>query len=188
MTTDEAKELYLKSNCSYFIMCTYHYSSYMEYRQLGLPKEQEDLWKNEKLRMLKVQMQKTGDYKIFGRLYDIAITFRDYPRLFMMWDAFNQIAQPLAINQRILVAETVLGKRFLKVRSGLIYWAYDIGQKGVAILLMDQVLKYLNIGETEDPELSRRVQKGKWICRKLNMELGLNFSERELQDYSMRKT
>ncbi|NBI87661.1 hypothetical protein D3Z47_16220, partial [Lachnospiraceae bacterium] len=72
------------------------------------------------------------------------------------WDAFNQIAQPLAINQRILVAETVLGKRFLKVRSGLIYWAYDIGQKGVAILLMDQVLKYLNIGETEDPELSRR--------------------------------
>ena len=188
MTTDEAKELYLKSNCSYFIMCTYHYSSYMEYRQLGLPKEQEDLWKNEKLRMLKVQMQKTGDYKIFGRLYDIAVTFRDYPRLFMMWDAFNQIAQPLAIHQRIHVAETVLGKRFLKVRSGLIYWAYDIGQKGVAILLMDQVLKYLNIGETEDPELSRRVQKGKWICRKLNMELGLNFSERELQDYSMRKT
>ena len=39
MTTDEAKELYLKSNCSYFIMCTYHYSSYMEYRQLGLPKD-----------------------------------------------------------------------------------------------------------------------------------------------------
>ena len=91
MTTDEAKELYLKSDCSYFIMCTYHYSSYMEYRQLGLPKEQEDLWKNEKLRMLKVQMQKTGDYKIFGRLYDIAVTFRDYPRLFMMWDAFKQI-------------------------------------------------------------------------------------------------
>lgn len=188
MTTNEAKELYLKSDCSYFIMCTYHYSGYMEYRQLGLTRRQENIWKDEKLRTLQIEMQKTGDYRLFGRLYEIAVTFRDYKKLRMMLNALEQIKHPLTIPQRVSLAETILGKRSLKARSGLIYWAYDVGQKGVAILLMDQVLKYFNIPDTDNEELVKRLQKGKRICKKLNMELELNFSERELQDYSIRKT
>ena len=57
MTTDDARELYLTSDCSYFIMCTYYYSGYMQYRQFDPPKTLESLWKNEKLRMLQKEMQ-----------------------------------------------------------------------------------------------------------------------------------
>lgn len=48
MTKQEAKELYLNSDCSYFTMCTKYYAGYIEYRQLELPKSQEREWKNEK--------------------------------------------------------------------------------------------------------------------------------------------
>lgn len=188
MTTDEARELYLKSDCSYFIMCTYHYSGYMQYRKLDPPKVQESLWKNEKIRMLQAEIQKTGDYRIFGRLYEIAVTFRDYSKLFIMMDALRQIKEPLTVPQRLSIAEIILGQKVLKARSGLIYWAYDVGQKSAAIILMDQTLKYLQVGNVTDTDLDKRIQKGKWICKKLNMELKLNFSERELKDYSMRKT
>ena len=54
-------ELYLKSDCSHFLMCTYHYSSYLEYKQLGVSKTQENIWRNEKLRMLQIEARKTGD-------------------------------------------------------------------------------------------------------------------------------
>ena len=188
MTTNEARELYLKSDCSYFIMCTYHYSGYMQYRKLDPPKMLESLWKNEKIQMLQREIRRTGDYQIFERLYGIAVTFRDYSNLFIMLDALKHIKGPLSIPQRISIAETILGPKVLKARSGLIYWAYDVGQKSAAIILMDQALKYLEVGSETDTELEKRIQKGKWICKKLNIELQLNFSERELKDYSMRKT
>ncbi len=184
MTTNEAKELYLASDCSYFAMCTYHYSSYLQYRQLGVPKIQEDIWKEEKLRNLQIEIQKTGDCRIFDRLYEIAVEFRDYKRLRMMLEAFKQVNQPLNVSERVALAETILGKRLPKARSGLIYWAYDIGQKSIAILLMEQVLQYLEIPNVTNIELCRRIQKGKRLCKKLNMELKLNFYEQELQCYS----
>ena len=184
MTTKEAKELYLASDCSYFAMCTYHYSRYLQYRQLGVPKMQEDRWKEEKLRILQIEIQKTGDSRIFDRMYEIAAEFRDYKRLRMMLEAFKQIKHPLNLPQRVGLAETILGKRLPKARSGLIYWAYDIGQKSIAILLMEQVLQYLEIPNVSNVELYRRIQKGKRICKKLNTELKLNFYEQELQCYS----
>ena len=188
MTTDDARELYLKSDCSYFIMCTYYYSGYMQYRQFDPPKTLESLWKNEKLRMLQKEMQKTGDYRLFARLYDIDVTFREYSKLLIMMDALKQMKEPLAIPQRMDIVELIVGKKNLKARGGLIYWAYDVGQKSFAIILMDQVLKYLEVGTITDMDLDKRVQKGKWICKKLNKELKLNFSERELADYTLRKT
>lgn len=182
MTTSEAKELYLASDCSYFVMCTYHYNEYMQYRQLGLPKEQEDLWKNEKLRALQLEIQKTGDYCIFEKLYNIAVEFRDYKNLRMLLDTYQRIKQPLTDLERICIAEVILGKRASKVRSGMIYWAYDVGQKGIAILLMDQALRFLELPYGTDVELDKRIQKGKRLCKKLNLELELNYSEMELRD------
>lgn len=42
MTTKEAREIYLKSDCSYFVMCTNFYASYIEYKKLGLPTDLEN--------------------------------------------------------------------------------------------------------------------------------------------------
>ena len=60
MTTKEAREIYLKSDCSYFIMCTKYYSDYIQYRQLEIPRNQETEWKNEKIQILYDEIRKTG--------------------------------------------------------------------------------------------------------------------------------
>ncbi len=181
MTTREAREIYLNSDCSYFLMCTNNYSGYIEYRKLGLQKAQEEVWKNEKLQMLSAEMRRTGDYRIFQRLYGIAVEFRDYEKLGIMLDALKRIKKPLTPLQRIEIAETILGRKFTRVRSGMIYWAYDNGQKGIAILLMDEVLQYLDIPNVNELELERRIQKAKRLCKKIISELKLNFTERDLE-------
>lgn len=183
MTTREAREIYLNADCSYFLMCTNNYSDYVEYRRLELPKAQEVVWKNEKIKMLYNDIRRTGDYRIFNRLYEIAVEFRDYEKLMLMLEALKQIKEPLTPRQRIDVAETILGRKLPKVRSGIIYWAYDNGQKGIAVLLMNQVLEFLKIPNVTEIELERKIQKGKRLCRKINVELKLNYYQKEIEEW-----
>ena len=183
MTIREAKEIFLKSDCSYFLMCTNNYTDYVKYRQLEIPKNQETQWKNEKIQVLYAEIRRTGNDKLFHRLYDIAAEFRDFEKLQIIMNALNSIKQPLTPNQRVTLSETILGKRAIKVRSGLIFWAYDNGQRGIAILLMDLVLDYLDIPNVTAIELEKRIRKERRLCKKIIAELNLNFSKQYLQHY-----
>lgn len=183
MTIREAKEIYLKSDCSYFVMCSNHYSDYIEYRKLEIPKKQETEWKNEKIQMLYTEIRRTGNPLLFQRLCEIAVKFRDYEKLLIVMYALKSIKGPLTEKQRIAISEVILGKRSLKVRSGLIYWAYDNGQRGISTLLMDLVLEYLNIPNIINIELERKQQKLRRICKRMIRELNLNFSKQYLQHY-----
>ena len=183
MTTREAKEIYLKSDCSYFIMCTNYYSEYIEYRKLEIPQKQETEWKNEKIQMLYAEIRRTGNDKLFQRLCEIAVEFRDFEKLLIVMYALKSIKEPLTQKSRLDLSEVILGKRALKVRSGLIYWAYDNGQRAISTLLMDQALEYLNIPNITDVELVRRQKKARRICKRIIKELNLNFSKKYLQHY-----
>lgn len=183
MTTQEAREIYLNSDCSYFIMCTKYYSSYIQYRRLELTKEQENIWRNEKMQMLCAEIQKTGDSHIFERLYEIASEFRDYERLRILLDALKYIKMPLEPVKSIRLASIILGRKSPKVRSGLIYWAFDIRQRAVAIILMDFALELLNFPDLEDEELEKSKSRERRLCKRIIAELNLNFSNRYLKHY-----
>lgn len=183
MTTKEAREIYLKSDCSYFLMCTNYYSEYMEYRKLEITQDQEIEWKNEKIQMLYAEIRKTGSDRLFYKLFNIAVEFRDFEKLRIVTHALKCIKEPLKPDQRVSLAETILGRKSTKVRSGLIYWAYDNGQRGIAILLMDMVLEYLNLPNVTSIELNKRIQKERRLCKKIIAELHLNFSKRYLKHY-----
>ena len=183
MTMREARELYLKSDCSYFNMCTNYYSAYIEYRQLDLPKETEMAWRNERLQMLDLEMRRFGHCKTFVRLCEIAAEFRDYDKLCMVLESLRRLRSPLLPEQRIFVAEAILGKKHPKVRSGLIYWAYDNGQRGIAILLMDQALEFLFIPDVKDQEMEKRIRGGQRLCKRIISDLKLNFTNQYLKHY-----
>ena len=183
MTTKEAREIYLKSDCSYFVMCTNYYASYIEYKKLGLPTDLENSWKNERILKLGVDIRRSGDYRLFHKICEIAQEFHDYEKLRLVLDALRCVKEPLDPKQRISIAETILGHRHPKVRGGLIYWAYDIGQKGIAILLMDQALEYLFLPNVIDVEQIKRIRKGQRLCKKIIADLDLHFSNRYLKHY-----
>ncbi len=183
MTTKEAREIYLKSDCSYFVMCTNFYASYIEYKKRGLPTDLENTWKNEKILKLSVDIRRSGDYRLFQKISEIAEEFHDYEKLRIVLEALRSIREPLEPRQSISVAETILGRRNPKVRGGLIYWAFDIGQKGIAILLMDQVLEYLFLPNVSDVEMLKKIRKGQRLCKKIIADLDLHFSNRYLKHY-----
>ncbi len=180
MTTKEAREIYLKSDCSYFVMCTNFYASYIEYKKLGLPTDLENTWKNEKI--LKLPLKNVCIY-MFQKISEIAEEFHDYEKLRIVLEALRSIREPLEPRQSISVAETILGRRNPKVRGGLIYWAFDIGQKGIAILLMAQVLEYLFLPNVSDVEMLKKIRKGQRLCKKIIADLDLHFSNRYLKHY-----
>ncbi len=159
MTTKEARDIYMKSDCSYFVMCTNYYTSYIEYKKLGLPSELENFWKDEKIQA------------------------RDYEKLRILLDALRRISEPLTYKQRLSIAETILGRKYPKVRSGMIFWAYDIGQKGIAILLMDLALECLYMPGMSEADCEKKVQKAQKLCKRIIAELGLHFSNRYLMHY-----
>ena len=183
MTEQEAKEIYLKSDCSYFIMCTNYYSSYVEYRRMALPKEQERVWKLERIQTLYLEMRKTGNYRLFDRIYEIAIEFRDYKHLIILYESLQCITEPLTPNASLDVAETILGKKHIKFRSGVIYWAYDNGQKGLALLFMDQALELIYHPEETDAKIQSRIRQLRRLCKRIIKDLKLNFSKQYLMHY-----
>lgn len=182
MTTSEAREIYLEADCSYFQMCNSDYSRYKEYRRFGTPKEQEEIWRNEKIEMLYKELQVNGDYQIFNKMYDIAEAFRDYQKLQLMYDALFFLKNPMNPQQRVSVAETILGRRACRVRSGLVYWAYDIDQKGVAILFLKGASHYLDISYVGNVELHKRITRARRLCKKINgeLELSVDFVEKKV--------
>ena len=187
MNIREARDFYINHNCSYFLMCTKQYSEYIEYRQLGLPKTQEDGWRRERIRALYKKIAITQDYRLFDSFYEVTVEFRDYENLRLVLDAYKAIKRPEKPEPNVGLAETILGKKNQKSRSGIIYWAYDVGQKAIAILMMDQALQCLDQHNVHKVELEKRIRKAKRLSRKINEELQLNYSEIELKDYSLRK-
>lgn len=179
MTLSEARRIYLKSDCSHFTMCNNDYEGYLAYKRLEVSKEQENKWKNEKIRILYRELQKTGDYMLFNRLYEIAVEFRDYDKLRLLLNALDLIKQPMSNLERISVAETILGRKLTRVRSGMMYWAYDIGQRGITLLLYDYVEQYLDISTETDAELQKRIKRGMRLCKSIMKELGFRISSRK---------
>lgn len=173
MNTDEAREIYLKSDCSYFQMCNHNYSKYLEYRRLGTTKEEEEKWKNEKIHLLYQELRMKQDSRLFGKLYDITVEFRDCEKLQLMYEALNFLKYPMEPHHSVCVAEIILGKKAWRVRSGLIYWAYDIGQMEMAVLFVYETMYYLNISHVTNVELNKRIKKMRRLCKRIVNELAL---------------
>lgn len=181
MTLREAKELFLKSDCSYFNMCTDDCDRYLEYRRMGVSKAQEDVWRKEKIHLLYIEVGRNRDLVTFNRLYELGREFRDFENLRTMMYAYKKLKFPMEPKDNIGLAETILGERHPKVRSGLVYWAYDNGQLALALIMMDQALQLLDMPKIEDPEIKKRIFKKRHLCVQLINELGLSFSRKDLE-------
>lgn len=181
MTLKEARELFLKSDCSYFNMCTEDCDKYLEYRRMGVPKSQEDAWRRERIQMLYIEIGRRKDLATFNRLYELGKEFRDFESLRTMMYAYKKIRMPLNPNDNIGLAATILGERHPRVRSGLVYWAFDNGQLGLALILMDQALQLLNMPKIEDEELIKKIIKKRRLCVHLIDDMELDFTKKDFE-------
>lgn len=160
MTIKEAKDIYKRNNCSLFVMAREDLDNYKLYKSLNIEKNLEMKWKGEVIEELVDLLRETGEYIIFNRLYDLAEGFHDRERLKLMIESIENIRIEDA-ESSLCVAETIIGRKMLSVRSGMIFWAYDIGAKKEAIILIKKAISFVNIGSNSE-EVNERA------CRDMN--------------------
>lgn len=172
MTIEEARNIYKKNNCSLFVMAREDFDSYTLYKRLNIDKAVEQKWRKEMIADLADQLKENGDSKIFNQLYDLSVSFFDEERLNLMMQSIDKI-EIRDVATSLCIAETIMGRKALSVRSGMIFWAYDIGAKESAITLVKKVLTFTNI-RTNDLEVEERARRDREKIKEIVNVLGLD--------------
>ena len=157
MTIEEAKKVYKKYNCSLFAMAREDKKSYDLYKELNIKKNIEMKWKGEVIEELVFLLKETGESRIFNQLYDLTECFHDKEKLKVMIDSIEDIKVDSA-ECSLCIAETIIGRKMLTIRSGMIFWAYDVGAKKEALELIDKAKTFINT-KTSSVELKERARR-----------------------------
>lgn len=169
MTMQEAKEIYLKYDCSYFAMCSEDYSNYMEYRRAEVPQRKENEWKNRKIAAFYRELCITGNGDVFGKMYEIAADFWDYTHFKIVCSALEVMQKQKRIKERVKIAEIVVGGNYSVIKGGLIFWAGDLGKYDLA----NQLYKYACAIVCEisymDTALEKRIMRMQRLLDKLSL-------------------
>lgn len=171
MTIDEAKKLYIHYDCSLFAMAREDKKAYEDYKALNLPRTIEEEWSREFFFILYEQLKATGDSAVFNKMYHIADKLHDKESLVNIKEALSFIRFD-DIENRLSIAEAVIGRKDITARSGMIFWAYDLGDKELATELMQYVINLLN-NKSNDNEINSRVSRDVKKCVMIDTLLNL---------------
>ncbi len=175
ITLEEAKEMYLKYDCSLFAMAREDQPFYEEYRKLNISEEMEEKWLQELFDHLKDQLKSKGSVDLFNRLYDLA---EDGHRYRYNRDRLLDLKEALAfvkydnLQDNAIISETIIGRLVLSERSGMIFWAFDLGEYEIAKELVLYTMDLLSYQPEED-RLRKRFEEDRTECSLINSELQL---------------
>ena len=111
--------------------------AYEDYKTLNLSKEIEDKWRKELFIILYEQLKETRESALFNGMYHLAENFHNKESLIIMKEALNYIRYD-SIENKLCISETVIGRKEITVRSGMIFWAFDLNE----IELSEELLKH----------------------------------------------
>ncbi|MDE6566190.1 MAG: hypothetical protein K2K70_00480 [Lachnospiraceae bacterium] len=173
ITLEEAKEMYLKYDCSSYFMAREDQSFYEEYRKLNIPKEMQEEWRQELFDHLKDQLKSKGSYRLFNRLYDLAEggSRSNRERLVALKEALAFVKYD-NLRDNAIISEAIIGRKVLSARSGMIFWAYDLGEYKIAKELVLYTMDLLSYQPEED-RLRKRFEEDRIECSLINAELQL---------------
>ena len=179
MTIDEIKSIYFQYDCSLFALDREGQIAYNQYMALKLPKKIEAEWKKELLITLFEQLKETGDSFTFNRMYHIIENFKNKESLFIMKDALKYIRFD-NLEEKLCVAESLIGRSVITERSGMIFGAYDLGEKELAAEFMRSIIELLN-NEANDDELKYRSESDMDDCIIIDKVLKLGILNDKLE-------
>ena len=179
MTIDEIKSIYFQYDCSLFAMAREDQIAFEQYRALKLPKKIEAEWKKELLTTLFEQLKEIGDIAIFMRIDNIMENFTNKESLIIMKNALNYIRFD-NLKQKLCVAESLIGRSDITERSGMIFGAYDLGEKELAAEFMRSTIELLN-NEANDDELKYRSESDMDDCIIIDKVLKLGILNDKLE-------
>lgn len=165
MTLEEAKKLYKKNNCSLFVMAREDADNYILYKKLNIDGTIEKKWRMELIEDLVNLLEENGDSRIYNQLYDLSIVFHDKKRLELMIKLIDKVNVE-DVKTSLCIAETIMGRKMLSARSGMIFWAYDIGLRNETVTLIRKALSFMNV-QPDNAEDEVRVSKDQKKIREI---------------------
>lgn len=175
MTIDEAKKLYFKYDCSLFVMARENKDAYENYKALKLPSVIEEEWSQDLFTILWEQLKETRESIFFNRMYHLTEKIHNKENLVIMKEALNYIKYD-DLENKVCISETVIGRKEITIRSGMIFWAYDLGEKELAAELLRFVMNLLN-NKTNDEEISSRIGRDMKKCVMIDSVLKLGICD-----------
>lgn len=169
MTIKEAKELFLKYDGSLFAMAREESLAYENYKLLNVSSETVQKWKQELFLDLWEQLKGNGSGDLFNRMYNLSEDKHDRNNLLILKEALYEVDY-INLKVRASISETVLGRKVLSERSGMVFWAYDIGEEKIAKELLQFVLNLVTV-TTADSKIKSRLEKIVKKCYLISSEV-----------------
>lgn len=171
MTISEAKELYFKYDCSLFAIAREEKEAYENYRNLNVSNVIENGWKKELFIILAQQLKTSGESELFNRMYNLSENQHDKENLIILRQALSDVVFK-DFETIACVSETVLGRKEVSLRSGMVFWAYDLGEREIAKELLMFIWNLLG-NRTVESNLQTRFERGIKKCCMIDSELNL---------------
>jgi hypothetical protein len=160
ISKQEAKKMFIASDCSTFIMARENLPLYKKYLNAGIDSETELKWEKECFQEILNSYGEYANWKKISKLHDLAQSINVVDFYHEIKNELYRIQSTLAINERMIIAETLIGRLALSQRSGLIFEAYDIGDIKLS-WQFSEMADALLMAETDDAELQIRINNAK---------------------------
>lgn len=170
MTFEEVKKVFFKYDGSLFAMAREEKEAYENYKLLNISEETEERWRQELFLNLWEQLKENGSSDLFNRMYNISENIHNRENLLILKEALHKVNY---VNPKVnvCISEAVLGRKELSERSGMIFWAYDLGEREIAKELLLFVWELVTVQTSDEKiksRLKRNVKKCYLISSKIN--------------------
>lgn len=172
LTLDEAKKYFVAMKCSKFHMAREDNIKYEEYLNLNINEQTEMSWRSEQFNLLYDAAQSNSEgnslWKIISRMYDLVSSTKNIDDLKKIHSLIEIYKNTLSPKDRIIIAETIFGRKSISERSGLIFLSYDLQNNKLAKDYVKTANELLNITDlVMDNDLVQRVKN----CQQLSCEI-----------------
>ncbi|MGB7876408.1 MAG: hypothetical protein WBL25_18655 [Anaerolineales bacterium] len=175
-TIEQAKEFFKTMGCSHFHMDREFPERSQEYKLLNISKRTEEEWREEQFddyHLNSMENQDKGSlWNLHSRMYDLFESLKTNTALMKMLDTTKPIRDKVPLKDRVIVAETINGRKMRQFRSGLIYSAYDLNNIAAAKEFAELSLHFATYHESANRGLER-CQRAIELCNEIKLELGL---------------
>lgn len=176
MTSEEVKKIFFKYDGSLFAMAREEKEVYENYKLLNISEETVEKWRQELFLDLWEELKEKGSSDLFNRMYNLSENKHNRENLLILKEALHEVNYAnLKVNA--CISETVLGRKDLSERNGMIFWAYDLGEQEIAKELLQFVWELVTVQTADEkikPRLERNIKKCYLISSKINYPELLN--------------
>jgi hypothetical protein len=172
----QAKEYFIAMGCSHFHMAREYPHRYEEYKQFNITKQMESEWRMEQLEDYYKNIMEDDSsnplWIVHSNMSELTEILKTDITLIKMLEATKHIQDKVPLIDRVIVSETINGRRYREARSGLIYLAYDLNRIQIAKSFVELSFHFATYVKNKTRDFDR-CQAATQLCNNIKLELGL---------------